>query len=139
MGDDGTRRKSGRPFHPYDAACVVISEWNDGVPVIRHSDAAIFPYNNLEIRKNRVNTHTHTHTGARASIYVKFFNPQWVRGIFILGGTPFSSETHRSHAIPPPCRSRSERNFHVLGAMRRRACSRPHAPGTFCTIRTTNQ
>lgn len=90
MGDDGTRRKSGRPFHPYDAACVVISEWNDGVPVIRHSGAAIFPYNNLEIRKNRVNTHTHTHTQELARQYTSNSLIHNGLGVFLSSGEPRS-------------------------------------------------
>ena len=93
----------------------------------------------LENREIRINTHTHTHTGYARQYTTNPLNYNGLEKYISTREAPFLQINYRSHTIPPPCRSRSERNFHVPGAMRHTASSRPHVPGTFCTIRTTNQ
>lgn len=94
---------------------------------------------NLENREIRINTHTHTHTSLTRQYTTNPLNYNGLEKYISTREAPFLQINYRSHTIPPPCRSRSERNFHVPGAMRYTASSRPHVPGTFCTIRTTNQ
>ena len=94
---------------------------------------------NLENREICINTHTHTHTGYARQYPTNPLNYNGLEKYISTREAPFLQINYRNHTIPPPCRSRSERNFHVPGAMRHTASSRPHVPGTFCTIRTTNQ
>ena len=57
MGQDGARREIRQAFHPSGASGVSIPGSGWGKLSMRHVCPAIFPYNCLEIRKNRVNTH----------------------------------------------------------------------------------
>ena len=82
------------------------------------SAALGFLNKNLEIRKNRVNTHTHR---ARASIYFKSFNPQRFSGSF-------------PAAFSPPCEGESY-NAYRISAMRQRAGGDFHISPEPCHVR----
>lgn len=88
MGQDGARREIRHAFHPSGASGVSIPGSGWGKLSMGHVCPAIFPYNCLEIRKNRVNTLSLTR-------HARFYRDMQVvelliRGVFL----PFAS-------IPP--------------------------------------
>ena len=67
------------------------------------SAALGFLNKNLEIRKNRVNTHTHTHTGLARQYTANHLIHKGLAAVFLQLSALLFRENHIMHTVSPPC------------------------------------